>query len=435
MPYQGSNRLSAERASRLAHLDVVASPLVKKLIASFTEVSDSAVLPAISWLDAYRADPPLDLVFGIDGSLQVIRKEAPPHKTIAFVKTALLRLDRVALAGIDKDSPHPLAVRDLLADSAVHHATAFPLRNVAIPGMSVYDTVRQTIFESVADETLDREPMETLKWIAFEKWDGNEKSLPPFQCPNCESPAATLPFDAEQGGCPSCGGLIYLTDMLGFHLEMAQESAPDAVATAYMSIHETLLLFTGVRYLWEQKRQYVTHALFIKDGPLSLRAQYSKLVNPIRRFLAFAKAQGQDIHMIGQEKSGAFFDHLELIAPSAPAGSVFVPSDAYIRQQIQHRPLTGAPYGRDTNYGAKVFVKFERSSMVLNIPTGPYNPNPDLADLIGVNQILATLPTLLSSRYEGGLLPVELAHNIASLSTYPSAKVLALFAEAQAPVK
>ena len=37
---------------------------------------------------------------------------------------------------------------------------------------------------------------------------------------------------------------------------------------------------------------------------------------------------------------------------------------------------------------------------------------------------------LLSSRYEGALFPIELANNIASLSTYPSAKVLAMFAEA-----
>jgi hypothetical protein len=78
-----------------------------------------------------------------------------------------------------------------------------------------------------------------------------------------------------------------------------------------------------------------------------------------------------------------------------------------------------------------VFVKLsERHQMVLSIPTGDYVQNPNVADLIGAPRIFATLPTLLSSQYEGGLFPIELAHNVASLSTYPSAKVLAMFAEA-----
>jgi hypothetical protein len=90
----------------------------------------------------------------------------------------------------------------------------------------------------------------------------------------------------------------------------------------------------------------------------------------------------------------------------------------------------GAEYGKDTNYGAKVFVKWsEYHKMVLNIPFGDFNPNPKLNDLIGYNQIFGTIPKILSNRHEGALLPIELAHGIASLSTYPSAKILKLFVE------
>jgi hypothetical protein len=72
--------------------------------------------------------------------------------------------------------------------------------------------------------------------------------------------------------------------------------------------------------------------------------------------------------------------------------------------------------------------------MILNIPTGrnvdnPYIESPKLADLIGAANIFATLPELLSYRHEGGLLPVELANGVASLSTYPSARILKMFAE------
>lgn len=433
MPYKAGERLPAERASRLGHLDVLKSELVKKLCKSFENPVQCPISTNCSWEAIPSNGEPLALVFGVDGSMQVIESETPPYKALAFIKTALLRIDRAALSLIDEELPHPFALRDILADSALYHATVLPLRYVVVPGMSVYDAVREIIFESVKDASLDGEPFETLKWIVYEKWDGKKKHLPPFECPHCEGKdAATLPYDAEEGSCPNCNGKLFLTDMLGFHQEMAPDSTPETVATAYMSIHETLLLFTGVRYFWERKKEVLSNCLFVKDGPLSIRAQYSKLVAPIRRFLAFSRDQGYPVHLIGQEKTGAFANHLQLIGNNAPIQSLFIPSDKYIKEQIQHRPDRGAPYGKDTNYGAKVFVRFSHYyQMVLNIPTGEYVKNPTVSNLIGAERVFATLPTILSSRFEGALLPIELAHSVASLSTYPSAKILKIFAEAK----
>jgi hypothetical protein len=71
--------------------------------------------------------------------------------------------------------------------------------------------------------------------------------------------------------------------------------------------------------------------------------------------------------------------------------------------------------------------------MVFNIPTGErgeFVEKPSISHLISINNIIATLPKILSNRFEGALLPIELANGIASLSTYPSAKVLELFSEA-----
>ena len=435
MPYQAGERLPPERASRLGHLDVLKSPLVKKFCESFDDPQPLAgVAPIATWRPISASDQPLNKVFAVDGSLQVIRNEIPPHRTLAFVKTALLWVDQPALRSIDPHMPHPYALRDLMSHSALYHATVFPMRHVAVPGLTLYHAVRRGIFESVKDASLDDQPMETLRWLAYEKWDTQHKGLPPFQCPHCESQKATLPYDSESGPCPDCGKELLLTDMLGFHLEMADDAAPDSIAAAYMLIHETLLLFTGIRYYWEHNREVLADCLFLKDGPLSIRAQYSKLVAPIRRFLQAARADGVPICIVGQEKSGAFVEHLQLIGPAAAPGSFFIPGHDYIRKEIQHRPTAGAPYGWDTNYGAKVFVKLsDRHQTVLSIPTGAYERDPAVSDLIGASEIFATLPTLLSARYEGGLFPIELAHNIASLSTYPSAKVLAMFAEAAAP--
>jgi hypothetical protein len=430
MPYKPGQRLPGERANRLGHLEVLKSPLVCKLVENFEDINYLPAYKKPQWERIPQGGKILAIIFGVDGSMQTIESEKPPYKRLAFVKTALLRIDGYAISKIDKETPHPFALRDLLSDTALYHATVFPLKHVSIPGTTIYPAIREIIFESMKKD-LNGEILETLKWIAYEKWDKQAKQLPLFECPHCEETVATLPYDSEKGNCPKCNGELFITDMLGFHLDMAPDSAPDSVAMAYMTIHETLLMFTGIRYYWENnKKEVLSNCLFVKDGPLSIRAQYSKLVNPIRRFLAYARDQGYPLHIIGQEKTGKFFDYLELIGRDAPEGRIFIPNNQYIKEEIQSRPNTGTPYGKDTNYGAKVFIKLDNfHKMVLNIPTGEFKENPTLSDLIGVENIFATLPTILSNKYEGALLPVELANGISSLSTYPSAQILKVFAE------
>lgn len=432
MPYRQGKRLPKETASHLGHLDVLKSDLVNRLVKAFEEKEFPAPLDFAKYEPLPAGGKPLPIVFGVDGSLQVIQNETPPYKKMAFVKTALLRLDRTALSKIDRETPHPFALRDIMAESALYHATVFPLKHVTIPGMTAYDAVRQIIYESIKDQSLNGEVLETLKWIAFKKWDGIPKKVPAFECPHCEEVAATLEYNTETGTCSNCGKELFLTDMLGFHQEMTLDAAPETVAQTYMIVHETLLLFTAIRYFWEHHRDLLSECLFVKDGPLSIRAQYSKLVNPIREFLYYAGNQNIPVHLIGQEKTGRFVDHLDVLEKTMPDGTIFIPGDSYIKKEIQQRPETAMPYGKDTNYGAKVFVKINSyHHMVLNIPTGEYKKDPQLADLIGADRIFATLPSILSNRYEGALLPIELANGIASLSTYPSAQILKIFSESK----
>jgi len=275
MPYAEGKFLPGEHASKLGHLEVLKSQLVQQLVHSFEEEPATVDYTHITWIPYPPLGNQLDLIFAVDGSIQVIVDEVPPHKALAFVKTALMHIDQVALSKIDAETPHPFAIRDLMAKSAVYHATVFPLRHVQIPGISVYDAVRRTIFESMNDASLDHQVMETLKWLAYEKWSSAHKSLPGFQCPHCESDRASLPYDAETGKCERCGCDLYVTDFLGFHLDMVEDSASDSVAFAYMSIVETLLLFTGIRVFWESNKEILKRCFFIKDGPLQIRAQYS----------------------------------------------------------------------------------------------------------------------------------------------------------------
>jgi hypothetical protein len=163
------------------------------------------------------------------------------------------------------------------------------------------------------------------------------------------------------------------------------------------------------------------------------------LVEPIRAFLEYAKTVGRPVHIAGQEKTGTFVDHLSEIARFASPQqrgqppSVAVLTHDFVRREVQRMPERANPYGLKTNWGEKVYVKLDPSTfMVLSVPTGEYCERGDFPtrdDLIGLDRILSTVPGLVSRRFEGGLYPIELANGIASLSSYPSAKVLQRFLE------
>jgi hypothetical protein len=442
MPYQAGSRLGAESASKLGHLAVVNSEWVRSLVIDFDQVTqDEADTSGTVW---ETFDPtgvqPLRTVWAVDGSYARVKTELKPSKEVAFVKTALLTIDRGRLDTIDKRHPHPLLLQDILRDSAVFHATVFPLKNIKTPLGTNFDAVRNIIHDSMKVDERGAF-FETLKWLAYKKWNTqSSQESPRFQCPHCDHERDGMGYDLEEDECPECRERCFLTDMLGFHLDMDEDSAPDSVASAYMTMMEHLMLFTAVRLLWNHSDPgLVGETLFIRDGPMTLRGQYWKLVPRIRDFLQHAIKMNRPIHIVGQEKTGAFVDHLGSISrfacPQAegdPASFVTL-SHGYISKEVHRRAKRANPYGERTNWGEKLYLKLDpRTKLVLNVPTGDYKPDnefPSSRDMIGLKRILATIPSLISRKHEDGLYPIELANAVASMSSYPSAKVLQRFME------
>lgn len=441
MPYAKGVGLPAESASKLGHLAVLKSQWILSLVNDFErrEVPD-ADTSQTPWQTFEAQDvKPLKNVWAVDGSYVTVSSEGRLPKEVSFVKTALLTIDQSRLDTVDKEYPHPLLLRDILKDSAVFHATVFPLKNVRTSLGSNYDAIRYIVRDSMR---IDEEGAfyETLKWLAYRKWDHLESvTSPAFHCPHCSHHIQEgLPYDSDEANCPSCQDIVFLTDMVGFHLDMDEMSAPESVASAYMLVMEHLMLFTAIRLLWEHTdNKLVSEALFIKDGPLTLQSQYSKLVPNIRAFLEYAKSTGRPVHVIGQEKSGAFCDHLASIAaftgPHSRGESTAYAalSHDYVRREVYRSPDLSNPYGSRTNWGEKLYVKMDPATyMVLNVPTGAYKDErgfPASMDLIGIDRILATIPGLVSHKFEGALFPIELANGIASMSSYPSGRILKRF--------
>lgn len=437
MPYSEGNRLSGERASKLGHLEVVDSELVKSLVAQFESSTLNNKKYGGKWKKFDSNEEPLNIIFCVDGSLQFIQSNTVPPKELSFIKIALLTLDRYALDKIDNKYPHPMDLKRIMSNSALYHSTAFPLKGISLKDMSNYDAVRKIIFDSFNDKSLESEPINTLKWLLYEKWDNNlNKHSPSFQCPSCDTLIDGLAYDIEEDICPHCQNKIYITDIMGFHLDMSEDHTPSTVATAYMLVYETILLFTPIRFYWDSKNyNTLQDTLFLKDGPLSLNSQYSKLVIPIRNFFEYAKSKNIIIHMAGQEKTGYFVEHLQIISKKIlteekEKGTMyFIPNNEYIDQNIRIKPNKKEPYGHRVNYGNKIFLSTNKyHQIVLTIPTGKYKDTEGLKDLLGIEKIIKTIEKIVSHKHEGALIPIQLANGIASLSTYPSAKVLKLFA-------
>lgn len=436
MAYSSSGKLPEEHASKLGHLSVIRSPWVQSLIEDFEAAQNqNSGLDFSLWhdfdLSRYKA---LKYIWAVDGSFASVKANPPAAKEVAFIKIALLSVDQNKLQKIDKRNPHPLLLQDVMADSALFHSTVLPLRNVKTTLGSNYDAVRHIIFDSMqVDE--NGEYFKTLKWLAYRKWSELQVKSPKFDCPHCMEEIPGLPYDAAKGICPHCKKEVLLTDMVGFQHDMEEDSASEKIVSSYMLMMEHLMLFTIIRLLWHHSDKSIfSDTLFIKDGPLTLRSQYAKFVPLIRDFIEYAKKERRPIHIIGQEKSGVFYDHLTMLSQhispkvlGAPP-SIAVLSHEYVRKEVYRTGSLTSPYGFRTNWGEKVLVKLEPDiALVLNIPTGEYVDAPQFPNqdnLLGLGRIMATLPGLISRKHESALFPVELANGIASMSSYPSAKIL-----------
>lgn len=430
-----------EYASKLNHVDIAKSEWTKSLLDNFEidDVMDEANYDNNIWAEYNLNDincEPLEHIWVVDGSFaQVYNK----NKELAYVKTALLTIDENKIDNVDIGNPHPMILQDLMRDSALHHITVLPLKNIHSKLGNLYDTVRHVIYDSLKlqDEGIF---YETYKWLLFKKWRNISNNSPSFFCPCCNKMIEGFRYDEDEMECPYCHQQVLLTDVLGLHLDMGDDFAKLKVVTSYMTIVEHLMLFMVIKHNWYYSdKNLLSNTLYIKDGPLVLGGQYSKMVPLIRDLFEYSKEIRRPIHVIGVEKSGEFFDYLSIISKFNSVDNnkikCAVLTHDYIRKNIKQvgkfDPSQFSPYGERTNWGEKAFVMVDNHThFVLNLVTGKYNDDdqhPCDKDVIGLDRIIKTLPRIISSKYDGALYPVELANSIASLSNYPSTKVLERF--------
>jgi hypothetical protein len=442
-------RKPIERASKIAHAEIINNPAVQAYLADCTIPQPAS--PAEVANRSTPVPPPLDgriaTVIAIDGGYTEapVRREFPSAAITFFTFGPLLfRLKDLE----ELDHQTFIAPEDLVKLKHIQRYTlVLPTKNVSRAGKSLQLTVRETLHEFLEKRHHDDPPLiDALRWILFRGWvAGGEKVWKLPRCPNVgclRENIALTPASPNRDTCADCGGPIFLGDALRLHERIDEDQGAGGVVGYVMTTLEHVVLAHLVKTLWELKPQTLSEVLFIKDGPLAFFGQTAPLSQPMRELATFLGEQPRPdepsstyslLNVVGFEKSGAFVEHAQQIQDRLQPNSALILSTDYIYRYIQPGdPLSPDPYGKNTYWGGKLIYKAGDANVyVATVPTHGFNPAPSFADFPNLAEILSIVGKLRCSMYDNALIPIALVNKLVSLSDFPSARILETFARAQ----
>jgi hypothetical protein len=418
-----------EAASKIGHLKIVGNQTIRRLIESF-EAFD-ATGPSLIARNVHTVDlsvpPGLRHVVTIDGGQTLVPNQIRREKTVAFIQVAacLLRLSDLERMRADP-MMDPREVGSMLQGKTWTNPAVLPLSGVHVAGQSVRTTIRETVHHTLVTAGLN----DTLRYLVSREWDPCYRMptevSPRFNCWSCGG-EIVIPKSMANFPCPHCGDRHRLADYLGIGHDSPDDWSREDTATALRDVMETLTLFHLIRS-YTHKPDAFDRILFIKDGPLLLRAGLSRLVEPIRAFIEHIKGSGLKLNLVGIEKNGDLVAHIDEFQQQLPnPGDTFIPSVRYLIEEVagQAFPIN---YRNRVAYGAKALARIgPQHLLALNIPTGDFVLDPQPSDLIQYNTILRALGGMVSHRYPNALVPLVLANAAASISQRPSGPILQQF--------
>lgn len=439
MAYQSSSGLPMEKASKIAHMEIIKDESIIELLQAFRSTDLPPLGPHAPSSGVIDTSIPsaIKYVVTIDGGLSVVPNPIRREKALAFIQvgTCLLKL-----ADIDRMKAEPMMdPRELgeILKKVAYRPAVLPLAGISRPHMTVKETIRHNVNSILSP------PYSNLYWILefllFRQWlpESEIVDKPALNCYECGT-QIEIPRNKRVFRCtnPSCKHEHFLSDYLQIANSGSEDWSKEDAATAMMSVMEHLaVLEVPIMCIRDKKFKALNEFLFIKDGPLLLRAALSRLVEPIRELFEWLKEKNLTIYLIGVEKTGDFSNYItaqkRIFSDSDGRyikGTFFLPSIKYLLEEVSGQEYNERSYRNRVNYGAKVGVALsDRHLVVLNVPTGKFTTDPSRVDLIGFEQVVITLCNLVSSNYDNALIPLVLANQAVSLSYEPSGSILEQF--------
>ena len=229
---QIKGRKPFERASKIAHTEILSNPDVQAFVSACTLPS----APPGAQLEALQkplpaAEKRITTVIAVDGGLTevAVRKEFP-SASVAFMTFGPLMLKLSDLKDIDMQ---PFIAPEDMArlKSLQRYSLVLPTKAVRAPAAASFRAgARQTIQSFMAEK--HPEILRALQWLLFREWVPGKAKGPwtvPV-CPSCGAEAGGRYF--ETGGpivntCESCGEEIYFTDSLRLYERIDEEQGAE----------------------------------------------------------------------------------------------------------------------------------------------------------------------------------------------------------------
>ena len=425
-----------EQASKIGHLKMIDNELVRTVIEDFENIHPSLARPKATKTGSVdlSGESSIRQVITVDGGQAVVQNSVRREKTTAFIQVAAVSLGMDDLRYMRE---HPLMdprdAKKMMEGSVRHISALIPLVGVHHPRFSVQQTIRNIVELTLSETTLYGTKLyDTLAFLVYRGWE-EEWTMPPeerphMRCIGCGEDVY-LPRHHHHFGCPWCGEQHMLSDYLSIGTHGSDDWSREDTVNALRDALETLTLLHFVR-VHRHEDKLLRGTLFVKDGPLLLRAALSRLVVPIRDFIAHLRKEGRLLHLIGVEKTGDFAGFLEEYKYMLPEpGDYFLPSWRFIKEEITGSVMT-PQYRNRASYGAKVGARVGPDHLLaLNVPTGEFLTEPTPKDLMGFEATIRSVSKLVSYMYPNALIPLVLAHSAASISRKPSSDILSAFVD------
>lgn len=445
MGYSSKGRKPIERASKIAHTEIIKNPDVQAYIgqcvlpSSPEPESIAAMLTDLGKVDVSE----ISAVIAIDGGYtETFVREGYPSACITFFTFGPLLFSLSDLR--DLDGKRFLAPEDLQKLKQIERYTlVLPTKGIRHGKHSTLaSTIRSAIYEFFEKKRVpgDDQLLLSLRWFLFRRWKKQpdeaavvELAHCPYRCGHGQITFSHAEPSLKK--CPKCGGDVYLTDSFRLHERVDEELGGSGIAGYVMTMLEQLVLVHLIHNILSMKPALLRNILFIKDGPLAFFGLVAPLYRPMRDLVEYLLTEpmgssGPTLRVVGLEKSGAFVEHAAAIQDRIVPGSFLVVGNQYIRKYIVPGDDAGTTYGQNTYYGQKVFFRAQGGEMhVATIPAATFKAEPKPSDLPHLEEILALVSELRCSMYDNALIPVALANKLVSLSDFPSQRILTAFAK------
>jgi hypothetical protein len=447
MGYPSKGRKPIERASKVAHIEIIKNPAVTSYISQCVLPSPPDQEDLTSLLDSTMDVDVSEVstVIAVDGGYtETYVREEYPSACIAFFTFGPLLFKLSDLRSLD--TKRFIAPEDLQRLKNIERYTlVLPTKGIRLKGQpTLAATIRKAIFDffELKRGSDEEQLITSLRWFLFRRWirtpdDSFEIEL--THCPlECGQGIISFRYtDPVERCCPRCGKPVYLTDVFRLHERVDEETGGSGIAAYVMSMLEQLVIVHLIFTILNMKGSLLRKILFIKDGPLAFFGLVAPLYKPMRELVEYLLsepqgASGPTIRIVGLEKSGPFVEHASSIQARIPPSSRIILNDNYIRKYIVPGGSGSSVYGQNTYYGQKIIFRSKTGDMhVGTIPAMSYTGTPLAAGIPHIDEILGLVGELKCSMFDNALIPVALANKLVSLSDFPSKQILGTFAKAE----